>query len=1632
MSYSGIANIVVQSLFGFAILMTLLGALVGLMKGIYKTSLKTVLKFIMVFALVFLTPSISGYIGNFSFPNPAQPGTNTTILSFIANALQQTDMVSPINGISIYQTCILLATSLLSFATFFVGLILIQLFAWFITAVFYHGIFRWFLPVETAKERKQRKKAKKQLREVTDRSTAKASVDNSNALTAGILDDDGEAKTQTKVHKKLPLLRGPGFLLGGVQEFVFVLCLLAPITGLSRVVISHKDTVNKAMTSFDLSQEQSEEISGAITVVENSLIYKLLGVGDFDQKLMNQVSNVTLNNTSVNLGGLASTLLDIANPLLSDGTISYDKAAGIVTVNFSALLSVSTVQSLLDELNSPMILALIPPLIDVAMNSIGENAVAVDGLDFSNINWESDLSLLKDIYASIYDGAIKPIVSGNQINPMNFSLKTSTMTDAEIANYVDACRNLGKMESVQKNLPNILSAVGHLLQSQGLAILPTDPADYENVNFSEDLPVFADVILNFFRVIGMDITPNLNTTELQERTMEVFKNDTERNQIADLVCGSSDGKEGLLDTNLVSALSLGTIVNSVLSTIPSLSEYVKGVDIKSVIDSLDKVGRKNEFRHMFDIAGKASEMDLGDLKNVDFTDPKFAEQLDELLGLAMESQIFNRLYPSVMKAVLFHSNGELSANLYGLSAYNFNFESETFLEDFRSILALLPDLAKMQEKLADSSLSNADKLKSLDVECVKELLYVVIGSDFLNSDQKTGVTSHAQKNANIYTLFTNFFADEPFRSIGFKVPSREEFEQITWGDGQTKGEIDVLGNIIEDAKANADFLTSSDMNLANLQDPGKLADIAVQGFDSQLLSPSILSIIDSSLNQYMQKLGFQISINEMRNELWKEDMNSLEDVLVLLKDINLDDLDINTLNPKKLNALLTILSNMNIVRTSNDFSDPFGYVLYNILEKQGLFEKIGVKNLSLAAFNTNDTWSIEKGTWELENGDSFVITTKGEIHSICYLLEVLQKYGLDDFMENGLPTGISQDIIKGGDDVLNSVLIRSILTKEVQNTISGISFGSEYDQVLKSIDYSSLMTMSAEQFGDDLKMFESIYQMYKDVIVVDGVEESKIEYALSHIFSLKSIITGQRDDGSNITLFDEFSDLIHMLTNSTILNSIPSGKASSPLMNIFAGIVRSLSLEKNVTFISDDARVDEALLGLLGQIAYEDKFEKEGNSLLLVIESLQGLNSDQVSLLNGLTLEQAKSVFYNMNRSEVFHKVPISLIEEAFTTKNIDSYLKDPDTGAITATIDYKVHLTCSQEDIEFWDNEYSHLIEMLLGEGGLSDVFANPDLSFTDINFDTIDPVFLYHFGSMKIFEASRSYIFYNIADSYRSSSDSQSPAEMIFKPAENVPYGENAKVYRLEELFFRNPKLMTNGVLDKEKCITDLALFKSVADLVLKNVVNVSDTEDIASVSINFEDLVNSCYTYQEDTFYRSDLASEIVAGMLMSFFNNPNLPLSLEGHTLDFYKDDHALVNTIEGRAFNGIVAYAQKISPTFLEYLSGNFTNHVKKSDVIDVYTLFGMRPESTEDVTTRALLKYFYENSCHSDDTGTSLIYQSFNSLIGLQFQSVILSSTIVKEPDGLISMTLSKVMENHSIVFTNFYQVAQDISAYIL
>ncbi|MCI5670047.1 MAG: hypothetical protein SOR23_01870 [Candidatus Enterosoma sp.] len=1539
----------------------IIAGLIGLMKGVYKTTLKTILKAILIMVLIFTAPSISYWIGNIDMGKLyGIPGDNGTLLSALVNYLNQTGAISPMNGMSLYETTIAIATSALCFVTFLVGMILIQLTISLITAIFYHGIFRWFLPVETKRDRTQKKLLKN------------TKCPNKETLTQGLLDSNGKAPT--KVRKKLPLLRVPGGIIGLAQEFVFLCVLVSPVTALARIAVDNKSTVQEGLKASGLTDEQQKMTNDIIDSTENSLLYKTLGFSDFDLTILNKVSTVTLNNMEVSFSGLVSSTLDIADPLLKDGIISYDQAASTVTVNFSSLLAVTTVDSLINNLiDSPMIMALIPPLVDVALNSVNGASFAIDELDFNNIDWSSELTILNGIYKEVYSSAIEPIVTPSGIDPKNFKIATSTMTDDEMNTYINAISKLGTMSSIKKNLPVILSGIGRYLENQGFEILPSDKAAYNDIDWSQDLKVFAESAFNYFKTIGMDISSDFNPNVLQEKTFDVMKDPVKREKLENIICGQTN-HQGLLDTQLFSTLSLSKIISSTLSSIPSIKKYANNLSL-SFIDDFSKNELKSEFSTMFSIAGIVfddnSKVNINNLSSIDIGDSETASELADLLHKSKSSKIFEKLYPSVMKGILFNSNIDFTSYLYGLTPYNFNYDSKTYIDDFESILRLMPQIQEMQ-KLFSSDVTNAEKVEKLDTSLLRSLLNLIVNSDFFNADQKTGINSYTQKNVNIATFFTNLFKEEPFASMNLVAPTIDDLQSVSWGTGVggDKGEIDLICTMIEEGKNNPEFLTTFDFD--KIQNSTAVGNMIKCGFESKFLSPSILSIIDSSLNQYLNDIGIPYSMNEMRNAMWIDDSDEIAELLSLLKGVDLKNFDLNTFSPDRLNAMLTVLSKMNLVKTGSKEKDPFGYAIYSLMKKQGLFSNMGVDvDSTLFELDDSASWSIQTGEISLDGTENkHTITTKGEIAYFSDFFREIQKAGFDTLKEGKIPSGFVSSL----SEPMNSTILRKMIVFVLQNTLNTISMPAGYENIIKSIDLNILLTLDHEAFMKEFQIFENLYLLSSEKIGSD----TKLNLMLDSFFTLSTI-----DVGNGRTLEDDMDDLITSLTTSALFTTRKEGAALNPISELLSVALEKMTLAKKITMVSDDALVKDSLYGVLNSVL---DWQTEGVNFISIVNQMQGMDGSKLNIVGAkITKEKATTLFSIMNRSPIFHRVPIALFEDGFTEKGITDFLKDPDTGKVDYPLNFRVHLSASKEDVEFWDNEIRNGIELALGEGGLKSLFDSTTGTIADVKFDTINVKSLYYLGKMKIFENSRSYLMYNMINLY-STADFSAPS--LFLKGVGTPYGVNEKVYRFENLFFKNPKLLNaNGELDKEKAMKDLNLVNQILHASLEAAPSAINSTSLKDVDVDFISLTESCYRFDGDTFYRSDFASEILAGIETKMMKSSNYAtyFALLADT-DFYADDYRMINLVEARSLNGFLAFAKLETDKFMSTVP-----YYSKAKLTPVFSLFG---ENDASKVTQTSYQHFIAYSEYQ---------ATHNSLLAMKAKDVIIKIPTLKDDSSTVN-----------------------------
>ena len=1041
---SNTLSIILLSLFGLIILLTIFGLIAGMIKGVIKTTVKTILKAILIVVFVFTTPAITTGIGNIDLSSfghsitvNSQTVQITTIMDTLANVITATGLVSPMNGMAIYQTGFAVAYSLLSYVVFLLLMILTQIFISLLTSIVYNVFIRWLVPKEETREQKSFRKHNKRLY----------------ILVHGLLPNKKEGR---RIH------RVSGGLLGAVQEFVFACILLMPITSISRVAISSTKSKSNSDSSVKNAQNSSNTtnnygslyqslVAGGvikdedrpsgdtsntfyrtdwdnyISQIENSLVYKMLGVGSVDNAIMNKVSVTTVNGQSVPLSSLLQGTLDVAYPLLETKSIQFDTATTTITINYSSLLSTTTVNNTLTKfVSNKLMMSLLPPLIDTALNyASASTSIPLSDIDFTDVDWESDLTALKDIYNKIYDNGIKPMISQTKLDPTQFNLKTSTYTDEDIANIADAVSSLCSVGVVKNNLGMIFSNLSLLLRNSGFDILPTEKSAYDNVNWSKDLKALVTDVLKLFRLCNLDLSydlfssnPNFESSDnvITKAVKEVLKDKDKRHSLNTLLTGT----DGLFTISLLDTGKLGNLVNSAIQMIPSLNTYT---DSTSYTESIDKLNKdSSELRKETDVAFQLMDilfdedqpLNYWEIKKISehsndkdyvlsYLNDDVCSELCDILDIANSSTIFKSMYSSIMKTFVFQFYDQTSSSdkdyLFGLTPYDFNFDDDSFITDLKSLIKLAPSLKTLYDNLTDKSLTRVEQLEALDTSTLRPFLNILANSELLNSEKVSASTGETTYNSNVQKVLNKLFSMDPIKSLNISVPDLSNIKKVKtsdtdyyWGDGtkhaeneKVNGEIDALCSVIEDLQANkeviGDFISNrSNLNKSTLKlllsdldtsdERNALFDLMADAYQSQVIKPTAVEISLKMADKFLTKYNIPYSLSELRTYVY-DDKNTEK----IVEDIY------------NLKSLVPLLNTIDYHKLLQDYRD---------VKNKTTVDKYYFQTISLDTLNAIATTVVNTNTYQvLSDSDSTDTVLDGKNDLLCSLFYSLcKKYNI--------------------------------------------------------------------------------------------------------------------------------------------------------------------------------------------------------------------------------------------------------------------------------------------------------------------------------------------------------------------------------------------------------------------------------------------------------------------------------------------------------------------------------------------------------------------------------------------------------------------------------------------------------------
>ena len=334
------------------------------------------------------------------------------------------------------------------------------------------------------------------------------------------------------------------------------------------------------------------------------------------------------------------------------------------------------------------------------------------------------------------------------------------------------------------------------------------------------------------------------------------------------------------------------------------------------------------------------------------------------------------------------------------------------------------------------------------------------------------VTSTEINNYNIYVVLENLFSREVFSSIGIVPIGKDEIGNMSFSDE----EIERIGRFFNYAKANASFLIDD----ADLEDSQAFENMLNEGLDSQILSVSIINIIDNSLQDYFSSVGINITLQEMRNSLYKEDADNISHILELKDKFSFTSSDpLKDLDTQSLNVILSELSSTNLINyiliegnTSTDINTNMTTIIDKFLKHYDIYNRIG----ALDHFFESERCLFNRQRYELINLDGynhqFTYCTYGEISGLTSFLSYLQGLDLDEVL-SGI---ILADFISDCDDYLLQSKFASYFGITIyQRALDVISVDPNVADFVDHFDFYSLISNLPTTDRSDLEVMDLLF-----------------------------------------------------------------------------------------------------------------------------------------------------------------------------------------------------------------------------------------------------------------------------------------------------------------------------------------------------------------------------------------------------------------------------------------------------------------------------------------------------------------------------------------------------------------------------
>ena len=1381
--------------------------------------------------------------------------------------------------------------------------------------------------------------------------------------------------SSTQREKKHKKHRFAAFLTAFVCGSVIGALLLSPLTAAVNSISEAATQINDAQDEGLLASDQFEEYQDLLDLVESyqdSAVFQAmtLGSGDsenaIDSNIIDQVTYITLDGEKIYVSDEVGNLLDMFSTVIS--SITYDGTN--IVVDYDQLLLPDTVEGILDGLsNWQLLMQLLPIVAEIGLNSADLESLGIE-LDFSDIDWSDAMTDINDIYYQFYqagliDEYLLPALNGGTISS-TFSLDYSKKEEVKAA--VEA---VGDSELISSSLSDILCGFAtQAALNDGVEYISTIQSVYDSIDWSTELSNLVEFVFDLARVIDLDSISAETMSDITDDMTTALDDSGKLSNIKALICGGSitfdasgdlpaetiNSFEGLLNFQITSngIIDIGSLAQSLLSGLDGIYDYVDEETLDEVCEEIgDSESLSEEVGYLIDVIPDAKTLSEGDF---DITLEEDRDLIKSMLENIEQSTIISKILPGMLESVL--SGDEFGDMLFGLSASDFNFDctddegNSTLVQEMESILDIVGIAIDISDSISDSS-DTSTMINNINIEDLKTVLVTIVSSDIINPDRSIDGSDTLVSNTNFNTMMTSIFGNESLSSTGLTLPS--DLSSIQWLDEETvDGEITNLCNVFEVVQNHTDFFTSETLSVEDL-DGDMIAEIFGAVGKSALLSGSLSSILNDTLAESLSDLGVSINFNNVTD--WEAEASALGAVVDRLNEIgagtNIDTIDWVALEPNQINAILTALSETEMLSVQKDnngyYVDKFGELAYTLIEKAELTDLVGdslsadsfstVANKYTGELKTDFSWTgtITSTNYSITvDGSAVSVTadldTTGEIAAICDIFEQVNIVGIDAITD---ATASGDDLATLLKAVNQSSLFSPSIPYMLDYAISSIdnitlTNGDVIDFSIINTDY--LLTATNAETDDEIDKICSLYDTFTDGTTLTELTGDPTDLDDSGIMALE--------------------DLLNAMAYSNILNTVKSGEDYSFFTELFATVLHSSTLDQMITG-ADESSAREKVLPLIAEIdnwTFESELTSAERSLsddsaiLNFTDALKVITTNNISLSSltspaDISDDVISEFLKAVNESRILHPAICTFFSDIFEAMDLDSYLTID--GITYRTIDTYVYEDYSDESIAFWDNEID----------SLSTLFQNLKSNFgDDLSFDNItigDGISIYDFigpiDQMSLLDDCKEYILYKLLNS---NGDGVDITDYIREfDAECASYGDTSKVaYAIRKLLM--PEGHTQAELEAQCSILD-GLINDLTDI------SSVDFSDGSAFSDTVFDLMMSTFTLTYDapstttSYVRGLLAQELVSGMLADNLSVVDPADTVFFNTIFFgdtiFDNDYYYFNIIEARGLEGVALLS-----TVGVYGDVDFD-----ANITEAFTLMGRSLTSTSVYTTEA-------------------------------------------------------------------------------